>query len=136
LLTQIKKLKHDKKSLQEELDRKTSSVDKETNTDPTELPETLKVEEGSNKQDSEEIRVPYHHPNHKTHYDQRQGQGEYKQCSYRQLNYNIEKKTKTKSTTCMEAKTRNHIRAINHQTVPMKVDLGWITPQKMRHISL
>jgi hypothetical protein len=66
LLTQIKKIKHDKKSLQEELDHKermTKSIEiekrllvqkiqtseKETNTDPIELPETSKVEERSNK---------------------------------------------------------------------------------------
>ena len=36
LLTQIKNLKHDKKSLQEEIDHKTSLVDKETMTDPIE----------------------------------------------------------------------------------------------------
>jgi hypothetical protein len=37
LLTKIKKLKHDKKTLQENLDRKTSLVDKETMTDPINL---------------------------------------------------------------------------------------------------
>ena len=28
------------------------------------------------------------------------------------------------------------IRKIDQQTIPMKLDLGWITPQKMQHISL
>jgi hypothetical protein len=41
LLKQIKRLKHDKKSLQEELDRKTSIVDKETMTEPMELEKSL-----------------------------------------------------------------------------------------------
>jgi hypothetical protein len=31
---------------------------------------------------------------------------------------------------------RSPIRTIDHQTVPMKVDLGWITPKKMQHITL
>ena len=108
LLTQIRKLKHDKKSLQEELDHKETmtksieiekllvqkiqTLEKETNTDPIELPETSKVEKRSNKQYSKEIWVPYHHPNHKSHYYQQQGQEESKQCfSYQHLNYNIEK---------------------------------------------
>jgi hypothetical protein len=40
---QIKRLKHDKKSLQEELDHKTSIVDKETMTKPMELNKSLDV---------------------------------------------------------------------------------------------
>jgi hypothetical protein len=108
LLTQIRKLKHDKKSLQEELDHKQTMIksieienllvqkiqtlEKEINTYPIELPKTSKVEERSNKQYSEEILVPYRHPNHKNRYNQQQCQEEYKQCSsYQQLNYNIEK---------------------------------------------
>jgi hypothetical protein len=86
--------------------QKIQTLEKETNTGPIELPETSKVEERSNKQYSEEIRVPYRDPNHKSRYDQQQGQEEYKQCSsyqqqrqeeykqcssYQQLNYNIEK---------------------------------------------
>jgi hypothetical protein len=31
---------------------------------------------------------------------------------------------------------RSPVRTINNQTVPMKVDLGWVTPQKMKQISL
>ena len=31
---------------------------------------------------------------------------------------------------------RNPVRTIDNQTVPMKVDLGWVTPQKTKHISL
>jgi hypothetical protein len=41
LLTQIKRLKHDKKSLQEELVRKISIVDKKTMTEPMELKKSL-----------------------------------------------------------------------------------------------
>jgi hypothetical protein len=152
LLTQIRKLKHDNKSLQEELDHKeimTKSVEiekflvqkfqtleKETNTDPIGLPKTSKVEERSNKQYSEEIRVPYCHPNHKSRYDQQQGQEQYKQCSsYQQLNYNIEKERRQNRQLVWKPKMRNPIRTINHQTIPMKVDLGWITSKNMQHIT-
>ena len=31
---------------------------------------------------------------------------------------------------------RSPVRTIDNQADPMKVDLGWITPQKMKHISL
>jgi hypothetical protein len=79
-LTQIRMLKHDKKSLQEELDKKETvtksieieklllqkiqTLEKETNTNPIELLETSKVEERSNKQYLEEFWVPYRHGNH------------------------------------------------------------------------
>jgi hypothetical protein len=92
-------LKHDKKSLQEELDRKTSLVDKETMTDPIEKLSDIQistVEKGINtklvdvqiqknaymdkslqtskeddsKEKSQEIRMSYRHPIHKSHYDQ------------------------------------------------------------------
>jgi hypothetical protein len=156
LLTQIKKLKHDKKSLQEELDRKTSLIDKETMTDPIEKLSDIQistVEKGTNtksidvqiqknayvdkslqtskeydsKEKSQEIRMPYRHPNHKSHYDQRLGEEENKQCSsYQQIKYHTEK----------ERRQNQQLGTIDHQTIPMKVDLGWITPQKMQHISL
>ena len=61
--------------------QKIQTLEKETNTDPIELPKTSKVEERSNKQYSEEIQVPYRHPNNNSHYDQQQGQEEYKQVS-------------------------------------------------------
>ena len=36
--------------------------------------------------------MPYHHPNHKSRYNQSQGQEEYKKySSYRQTKYNVEK---------------------------------------------
>ena len=54
--------------------QKIQTLEKETNIDPIELLETSKVEERSNKQYPEEIRVPYFHPNHKSRYDQQQGQ--------------------------------------------------------------
>lgn len=58
----------------------------------TNLVELSKVEESSNKQDSQEKRMPYRHPNHKSCYDQRQCQEDYKKySSYRETNYNIEK---------------------------------------------
>jgi ribosomal protein S27AE len=166
LLTQIKKLKHDKKSLQEELDRKTSLVDKETMTDPIEKLSDIQistVEKGTNtksvdvqiqknayidkslqtskeddsKEKSQEIRMPYRHPNHKSHYDQRLGEEENKQCSsYQQINYHTEKEQRQNQQLVGKLKMRIPIRTIDHQTIPMKVDLGWITPQKMQHISL
>jgi hypothetical protein len=116
--------------------QKIQTLEKETNIDLIELPETSKVEERSNKQYSEEIRVPYHHPNHKSCYNQQQGQEEYKQCSYyQQLNYNIEKERRKNRQLLWKPKIRNPIRTINHQTIPMKVDLGWITSKKMQHIT-
>jgi hypothetical protein len=156
LLTQVKKLKHDKKSLQEELYRKTSLIDKETMTDPIENLSDIQistVEKGTNtksnnghiqknayvdrslqtskeydsKENSQEIRMPYHHPNHKSPSDQRLRKEENKQCSsYQQIKYHTEK----------ERRQNQQLGTINHQTIPMKVDLGWITPQKMQHISL
>jgi hypothetical protein len=90
LLTQIKNLKHDKKTLQEKLDHKTPLVDKETMTDPINL--TTQKEENpadvknfsnvevqtSQKYQEDSIRkatsirskdrvarIPYRHPNHK-----------------------------------------------------------------------
>jgi hypothetical protein len=56
------------------------------------------VKDRSDKQDPEEIWMPYRHPNHKDCYNQQQDQAKYKQVS-------------------------------------MKVDLGWITPEKMQHIT-
>jgi hypothetical protein len=81
--------------------------------------------------------VPYFHPNHKIRYNQQQGQEESKQCSsYQQLNYNIEKERRQNQQLLWKPKIRNHILTINHQTVPMKLDLGWITSKKMQHITL
>ena len=69
--------------------------EKGTNNNPIELSKASKVEESSNKQDSQEKRMPYRHPNHKNHYDQRPCQEEYKQySSYRETNYNIKKEQK------------------------------------------
>ena len=91
-------MKHDKKTLQEKLDRKTSLVDKETMTDPinltTQKDENLadvnkfsnvevqtshRYEEDSNPKVNQEkdasirnkdqvARIPYRHPNHKNQY--------------------------------------------------------------------
>ena len=62
--------------------------------------------------------MPYRHPNHKSCYDQQQGQEESKQCSsYQQLNYNIEKEERQNQLLWMP-KIRNPIRTINHQIVP------------------
>jgi hypothetical protein len=98
LLEQIKRLKHDKKTLQEKLDRKTSLVDKETMIEPINLttqkdanPADVKkfsnfevqtshrYEEDSNPKVNQEkdisirnkdqvTRIPYRHPNHKNRY--------------------------------------------------------------------
>jgi hypothetical protein len=117
LLTQIKKLKHDKKSLQEELDRKTSLVDKGTMTGPIKKLSNIQIstskkgtntklvsvqiqknvyidkslqtsKEDGSKEKLQEIRMPYRHPNHKSHYAKRQDQKIYKQhSSYIQTNY-------------------------------------------------
>ena len=71
--------------------------------------------------------MPYDHPNHKSPSDQRLGKEENKQCSsYQQIKYHTEK----------ERRRNQQLGTINHQTIPMKVDLGWISPQKMQHISL
>ena len=106
--------------------------EKGTNVDPIKLPQTSKVEDISNKQDPKEMWVPYRHPNHKSRYDQQQGQEESKQCSsYQQLNYNIEKERRQNRQLLWKPKIRNPIQKINHQTIPMKVDLGWITSRKM-----
>jgi hypothetical protein len=156
LLTQIKNLKLDKKSLQGGLYRKTSLIDKETMIDPIENLSDIQistVEKGTNtksnnghiqknayvdrslqtskeydsKERSQEIRMPYYHPNHKSPSDQRLGKAEDKQCSsYQQIKYHTEK----------ERRQNQQLGTMNHQTIPMKVDLGWITPQKMQHISL
>jgi ATP-dependent exoDNAse (exonuclease V) alpha subunit len=90
LIKQIKKLE-DEKELPKKISHKTISTrsmvdkgtmtdlvkkipntvqtsEKGTNVDPIKLPETSKLEERSNKQDPEEIQVPYCHPNHKNRY--------------------------------------------------------------------
>jgi hypothetical protein len=156
LLTQIKRLKHDKQSLQGELYRKTSLIDKETMTYPIENLSDIqisKVEKGTNtksnnahiqknaymdrslqtskesdsKERSQEIGMPYHHSNHKSPSDQRLGKEEKKQSSsYKQIKDHTEK----------ERRHNQQLGTNNHQTIPMKVDLGWITPQKMQHFSL
>jgi hypothetical protein len=74
------------------------TLEKGTNTDLIELPETSKVEGISNKQDPKEIWVLYCHPNHANRYKQQQDQVKYKQVS-------------------------------------MKVYLGWVTTEKMQHIT-
>jgi hypothetical protein len=123
LIAQIKKLKNEKRSHKEKLEQLTSKeamTNKETMTEPVEIEmlpvkkiqtsekgtkidlveslEVSKVEEIYLKQNSQEIRLPYRHPNHKDSYNQQQDQAKYKQIS-------------------------------------MKVDLGWITPEKMQHIT-
>jgi hypothetical protein len=83
--------------------------------------------EYDSKERSQEIRMPYHHPTHKSPSDQRLGKEENKQCSSsQQIKHNTEK----------ERRQNQQLGTINHPTIPMKVDLGWITPQKMQHISL
>ena len=60
---------------------KIQTLENRTNTDPIKLlPELSKVKV-SNKQ-SQEIKIPYHHPNYKSDYDQQQGEKEHKPMSY------------------------------------------------------
>jgi hypothetical protein len=91
-------LKHDKKTLQEKLDRKTSLVDKETMTDPINLttqkdanpadvkkfsnvevqtshryeedsiPKVNQGKDASIRNKDQVARIPYRHPNHKSRY--------------------------------------------------------------------
>ena len=80
--------------------------------------------------------MPYCHLNYKSCYDLHQSQEENKKCSsYIQTSYNIEKEQRQYWQLFWNPKMRSSIRLIDHQTLPMKVDLGWITPQKMKHIS-
>ena len=51
---------------------------------------------------------------------------ENKQCSsYQQIKYHTEN----------ERRQNQQLGTINHQTISMKVDLGWITPKNMQHIT-
>jgi len=156
LLTQIKKLKDGRKSQQQRFDQlanEESSVDKEaitepvevktssstkiqtsekgTSTDPINVPvrennyikqvssnqsvESQKVEVSTNI--LQENKIPYRHPNHKRRYDQQY------------FTY------KENQQLAWKPKMRRHIQIADQQTVPMKIDFGWITPQKMQHVS-
>ena len=85
---------------------------------------------------SQMARIPYRHPNHRSRYNQHQHKEENKHSSsYRQTNYNLENKQKQHRQLLWKPKLRSFVRAVDHQTIPMKVDLGWITSQKMQHIS-
>ncbi len=156
LLTQIKKRKNGNKSLQEKVDQltnKKSKVDKETMTETAEIVTLSNVqihtsEKGTStdlidvpvrentcikrvssnqsvKEQKVEVstnilqenKIPYHHPNHKSHYDQQY-------YTYRD-NHQL----------AWKPKMRRHIQTVDQQTIPMKIDFGWITPQKMQHIS-
>ena len=80
--------------------------------------------------------MPYCHPNHRSRYNQHQIKLENKhRSSHRQTNYNLENEQKQHRKLLWNAKLRSYVRAVDHQTIPMKVDLGWITSQKMQHIS-
>jgi hypothetical protein len=153
LLTQIKKLKHDKKYLQEELDRKTSLVDKETMMDPIEKLFDIQiwiVEKGTNtksvdvqiqknayidkslqtskeydsKENSQEIRMPYRHPNHKSRY--------FSQSMYQQKQ--ITSMSKNITSTTSEGQNRSDRGSRNVSSSfqepyknpnPQKIKLGW-----------
>jgi hypothetical protein len=87
--------------------------------------QTLK--EYDSKENSQEIRMPYNHPNHKSPSNQQLRKEENKQCSsYKQIKHHTEK----------ERRQNQQLGTINHPTIPIKVDLGWITPQNMQHLSL
>jgi hypothetical protein len=60
------------------LAKKTQTLEKGTNTDLVESLETSKVEESSIKLNSQDIRMPYRHPNHNNRYNQQQNQAKYK----------------------------------------------------------
>jgi hypothetical protein len=123
-----------------------STVEKGTNTKSVDvqiqknayIDKSLKTsKEDDSKEKSQKIRMPYHHPNHKSHDDQRLGKEENKQrSSYQQINYHTEKERRQNQQLVGKLKMRIPIRTIDHQTIPMKVDLGWITPHKMQHINL
>ena len=81
-------------------------------------------------------RIPYRQPNHRIRYNQHQIKAENKhRSSYRKTNYNLENEQKQHQKLLWKPKLRCSIRVVDHQTIPMKVDLGWITSQKMQHIS-
>ena len=82
-------------------------------------------------------RMPYRHPNHISRYNQHQikEENKYRSC-YRQTNYNLENEQKQHQQLLWKPKLRSSVRADDHQTIPMTVDLGWITSQKMKHIIL
>jgi len=183
LLIQIRKLKNDKKALQEtreQSNNKESQIDKETMAKLVEIMPSseVQIETSEKKTDTvlsniilnnkspevsknevvasvtSDTSVPYHHPNYKGHkqtanvtsntsipyrhpnHKNRQGQDENKQYStYKPTNYNLEKERRQNQQLLWKPKIRNSIQTVDYQTIPMKVDLGWITSQKMQHIS-
>ena len=70
------------------------------------------------------VKIPYRHPNHKIHFDQRQGQNVHKQRGY-------DVKCEGTQNLQPKKKTRSFIQQGDQQAAQMKVNLGWITPEEM-----
>ena len=147
-------LKHDKKTLQEKLDRKTSLVDKETMTDPMKLttqneanPADVKkfsnlevqtsnrYEEDSNPKVNQEkdvsirntyqvARIPYRHPNHKNRY--------FNQSIYQQKQITAMSKNITSTKSAGQNRSYQGSRNVSSSFQepyknpnPQKIELGW-----------
>ena len=88
-------------------------------------------EDGS-KEKSQEIRMPYCHPNHKSRYGKRQYQKLYKHhSSYRQTNYKFIKEERQNRQLVWKPKIRSSIKIVDQQKVPVKINLGWIDSQSI-----
>ena len=118
MIEQIKKLKDGKIEKSSELLSTSKSYEAQTIEFSTSIPQTT--------------RMPYRQPNYKSCYEQHQSQEENKKCSsYIQTNYNIEKERRQYRQLLWKPKMRSSIQLVDRQIVLMKVDLGWITPQKI-----
>lgn len=100
------------------------------------IDKSLQREYGS-KEQSQENRMPYHHPNHKVGYGQRQDQKIYKQySSFRQRNYKFEKQKRQNQQLGWKPKIRSSIQIVDQQKVPIKINLWWIDSQSMQQFCL
>ena len=118
LTEQIKKLKNDELKKSSYLLSTNKSLESQTIEVSTRVPQMA--------------RMPYHHPNHISRYNQHQIKAENNhRSSYRKTNYNLENEQKQHRQLLWKPKLRSSVRADDHQTIPMKVDLGWITSPKM-----
>jgi hypothetical protein len=154
LLTQFKMLKHDKKTLQEKLDRKTSLINKEMMTDPinlttqkdanlvdvkkfsnVEVQTSHRYEEDSNPKVNQEkqasirnkdqvVRILYRHPNHKSRY--------FNQSMYQQKQITATSKNITSTTSVGQNRSYQGSRNVSSSFQepyknpnPQKIELGW-----------
>ena len=75
--------------------------------------------------------MPYRYPNYRSRYNQHQIKEKNKHCSsYRQTKYNLENEQKQHQKLLWKPKLKSSVRAVDHQTISMKVDLGWIGSKK------